>query len=454
MSRRRAVALAVAAVLGLMLGAGWMTGGPAEAAGFPGVFSTVAAADGLRQSVIMPGAPLTATVVDLGAPSVQAAVDSLGSSRAFASLPYPGETLATGSGLVRTLSGAPVPDYPFYVQSSHPIVPEQEVAAGPYRIKAQSSESASKATATGGLAAPGSAAVGLVRADASAEAAESVIASGRSDVESFTLGPLRLGQILSTATVVLDGHGGRSRRAETSVVGVMVGDTAVTLTGAGLAVAGSNQALPGLDPVRAALAGAGITVELMPGDDRPTGVVAPAVRITQRQPTGARVLYVLGGASAFVDGGPGPAPGAAGNTDVGVAPPGPPSGPDGSGVGLPAPGARPAAVASPGAASAATGREELGSAAAGVTGNGEASAVPASGEASPASGAARSPSAATAARSAPSVAVADRAAAERLAAQLLGLQADAGPLYGALAAGGLVVLLAVGAARWRWGRAR
>src|SRR4051794_14814560 len=167
MTRRSAAALFVAPVLGFGLLAGWMTGGPAQAAGFPGAFSTVAAADGLRQSVIVPGAPLSANVVDVGAPSVQAAVDSLGNSRAFASLPYPGDTAAMGSGLVRTLSGAPVPDYPLYVHSSDPIVPKQEVVAGPYAISAESSAAASKATATGGLAAPGPAAVGLVRSDAS-----------------------------------------------------------------------------------------------------------------------------------------------------------------------------------------------------------------------------------------------------------------------------------------------
>ena len=45
----------------------------------------------------------------------------------------------------------------------------------------------------------------------------------------------------------------------------------------------------------------------------------------------------------------------------------------------------------------------------------------------------------------------DPESAQRLAAQLLGLSANAGPLYAALAVGGLAGLLAVGAALVRRG---
>ena len=447
MTRRLGVALASAVVVtALASAAGWLTGGPAQAAAFPGAFSTSAAADGLRQSMIVPGAPLTTSVVDVGAPSVQASLDSLGSSRAFASLPYPGETLATSSGLARTLSGLPVPDYPFYVHSSHPIVPQQEVATGPYRIRAESSEAASKATATGGPAVPDTAAVGFVRTDASTAATGSVTAEAESDVEAFTVGPLRLGQVLSRATVTLDGNGRRSSRADTHLVGAKVGDTAVTVSATGLTLAGTNQPLPALDAARAALTAAGITVELMPAEEHPTGVVAPTVRVTQRQPSGAQLISLLGGASAFVDGVPAAIPASGG-------PAAPPEvGPVPSSAGAAAPGATLTGSAEP---ARPTGSENL---AAERLAAARAAATGSTPNAAPATPPAPDVPAPTAAAEGATPPVGGSApngeAAQRLASQLLGLSADAGPLYAALAVGGLVGLLMVGAALVRRGVAR
>ena len=70
---------------------------------------------------LLPGYLLVNTLVDLGAPTAQATVDGFGTSRAFASYPYPGDTVVAGPGLLKG-NGAPpqIPDYPLIVQTSYP----------------------------------------------------------------------------------------------------------------------------------------------------------------------------------------------------------------------------------------------------------------------------------------------------------------------------------------------
>jgi hypothetical protein len=271
----------------------------ASAAGFGGSFSALAAADGVRVTVIVPNGGLADEVVDGGGPSAQARIDSLGTSKAFASFPYPGDTVANSPGLVRTLSGAPVPDPPFFVQSDHPIVPKQETGSGPYLLRAESSDSGSTATASVGLAAEGTGALGLVRSDAAVNTSpEAVVSEATSTVDSFTAGPLRLGHVVSHARVSLAADGKVTKAAETDIVGATVGATAVTITPGGLGIGDTKAPAPDTAPINQMLAGAGITVEVTPRQDLPSGVVAPAVRVTQTQSSGSKVIYVLGAASA------------------------------------------------------------------------------------------------------------------------------------------------------------
>ena len=86
-----------------------------------GVFRAVAEADGTRTTYALPGYLLVNTLVDLGAPTAQATVDGFGTSRAFASYPYPGDTVVAVPGLLKG-NGAPpqIPDYPLIVQTSYP----------------------------------------------------------------------------------------------------------------------------------------------------------------------------------------------------------------------------------------------------------------------------------------------------------------------------------------------
>ena len=135
-------------VAGALLVAGPVAASVRPAAGegrFSGTFSALAAADGVRVTLFQPGVTLTKTLVDLGGPAAQAALNSLGESRAFASFPYPGDTAVAAPGLLRGAGNIPAPAYPLYVASDNPAVPRQEAGDGPYALRAESTDSASKA---------------------------------------------------------------------------------------------------------------------------------------------------------------------------------------------------------------------------------------------------------------------------------------------------------------------
>src|SRR5581483_2053234 len=209
---------------------------------FKGTFGAVAAADAVRVTWVVPHAPASDTVLDVGGPSAQATLDSIGGSQAYASFPYPGENTVTAPALIAGASGGKInlPAYPFWVGSSYPVAPKSEAGNGPYSIKAESSDSASTSSASVGLAPSGGGAAGLARSTAStATTPDTVTSEAATEITAFTAGPLKIGQVLSRAKTVFSGAGTLTRDADTQVTGMMVGDTPVALTAKGLVVGSS-----------------------------------------------------------------------------------------------------------------------------------------------------------------------------------------------------------------------
>jgi hypothetical protein len=275
----------------------------AGAAGFAGSYFASAVADGVRLTFIAPSASLSDTAADVGGPSAQATLDSLGTSRAFGSFPYPGETAVTSTGLVRTLSGVPAPDYPLYANSDYPIVTQQEIGSGIFALRAESGERRAAGSASVGLAVEGAGTLGLVRSVATTDATgDAVVSEAASTIEGLSIGPLRLAHVVSTATVSLGPDGQLTRRSATDVVGATVAGTDVTIAADGLHVGEGAVPAPPAAPVNEALKQAGITIEFVQARDLPTGVVAPAVRITQEQQSGTKLIYTLGAAQASAGG--------------------------------------------------------------------------------------------------------------------------------------------------------
>lgn len=304
-----AAVLTVATLVTFSLAAGPLTAGAAEAGGpYQGTYSASASADGLRVTMTLPAAPLSNTVADVGGPTAQAVLDSNGASQAFASFPYPGANLAVAGGLVKGASNGqiPAPDYPFYVVAYNPAVPEQDVGSGPYAIRAESTGTSSQGTATAGVKTPGVGTVGLAEAKAATQSSSAaVLGSASSRLTGLAVGPLEIGELVSSASTSLDRDGKLTRLAETRLVAAKVGLTPVVLDANGLSAGGTAAPAADTKSAQEALAQAGIAVKLFPKEETATGVVAPIVRITQTQAqSGATLTYTIGGSAAFVQGSP------------------------------------------------------------------------------------------------------------------------------------------------------
>lgn len=302
----------VAVLAAATLAAGSLAAGAAEVSEadgpYQGTYSASASADGLRVTMTLPAAPLSNTVADVGGPTAQAIIDSNGASQAFASFPYPGANLAVAGGLVKGASNGqiPAPDYPFYVVAYNPAVPEQSVGSGPYNIKAESDATSSRGTATAGVKTPGVGTLGLAESTASTKSSTAaVLGSASSRITGLAVGPLEIGEVISSASVSLGGDGKVDKKADTRLVAAKVGLTPVVLDANGLSAGGTAAPAADTKAVQEALAGAGITVQLFPKEENDKGIVAPMVRITQKnEQSGAVLTYTIGGAAVFVQGSP------------------------------------------------------------------------------------------------------------------------------------------------------
>lgn len=359
------------ALAGAMLGLATDVARGQETPAEPSSYEAVASAEGFRFSFGAPGFVAVDTFLDAGGPISQSAVDGLGNSRAFASLPYPGDLAVSGPGLLAGLTGLPSPPpYPFYVASSHPTTPEAKLTQPGYELSAVSAESSSRAsTLTGGRSGEGDGASSIGQTVTSAETsrdaasgAVTAVATGKADVVNIG-GVLRIGQVDARAKVTRTPGGEPKREAQFAISGMTIAGQTVGFSDKGLTFGGSTTPIPAGNPLTDALARAKIHVQYLARVDSPDGVVSPGLVISQEQatPGGPTMVlrYTFGrmAASAIVSGGlstvadavpafePGPSPrqeigspvpaetaeGLSAVTDPAGAAGGPDPGPDGTG---------------------------------------------------------------------------------------------------------------------------
>jgi hypothetical protein len=329
-------------------------GGLAGAIGTPPAYTATAAADGARLGMTVPNAPGTSTPIDGGGPSAQATVSSLGTSQAFASLPYPGDLPVRLPGLLAGVGVAGVPQYPFYASSDHPTTPDASLQAPGYSLRATSRDERSSAEAAA-QAPDGNPASYRSGASVGPAGDGTIVATADSLARNLRIGDLVVGEAVSRAEARLAGHGEVERAAAFELTGVSIAGTAVNIGPDGVTVAGARTPLPGDSGVLAALAEHGITIAYIRPLETAHGVVAGGLRVavTGTTPDGTRgtVMLTLGRATASVETAagahPSPATGVEIEPDPGLAPSSPAgdSGPNGEEV----PGAGPSApvVAAP-----------------------------------------------------------------------------------------------------------
>ena len=235
----------------------------------------------------MPGAPaVPGGQVAYGSPaSSQAAVDSLGTSSAFAAAPYPGDVATSLPGTIKGLSNGqiPVPEYPFFARSSYPTTPEDRRQLGVNVLAARSDERSSEGTASfGGASGDPSVASGLGKATAGRVADGSFVAESTARVEGFAVGTvLRIGEVSSRVSLrALPGQPVTKERSF-SVASVTVNGAVFGFTDQGL-VAGGQTITPAAN---SALAGAGIGLEYVPATETDNSVTSASLRVRISQPS-------------------------------------------------------------------------------------------------------------------------------------------------------------------------
>ena len=260
--------------------------GPASFAGSSDAF-------GVNMTVTVPGGPITSTPVDSGGPTAQSELTSFGTSIGYAAFPDPGETVISAptllQGLLSTgLSGLPPisipqpPPYPFYAQSEAGTQPTDQVGAGPYSLSTSSGDAGTQSTASGGLQDGLIGNIALVTSTSSVkiQSDSSVLAQATSEIQGLKVGPLSIGDVLSTASETASADGTVTPATNLVITGVQVGGLPVSLSGAGLNLPGPSVPLPVNPTLQSILASSGLTATVVKPQQFNGEVLAPAVELT------------------------------------------------------------------------------------------------------------------------------------------------------------------------------
>lgn len=280
-----------------------------------GANAVVAAAWGVQLTATRSDNILLSHPAGAGAPVAQACVDyGLRETMAFASSPYPGETLRTLPGTL----GLPVSEYPAYAGSRHPSAPESRVDEPGMKLLARSSETASTGQAQSAVDPENDSGAASASAESSVDpAAGTSIATATADVRPLTVKDvLSLGEMVSVATAKHTKDGSIKRSSDLRIGHTTVGGQEVVITPRGVRAAGQTAAVPGTESVQEQLEKAGVKVRYVRAEETPGGILSAGVEISvlSEDPSGAKTAlrYVLGrsfAAAAAVDDSAAPMPG-------------------------------------------------------------------------------------------------------------------------------------------------
>jgi hypothetical protein len=244
--------------------------------------------------------------------SSQAILDSLGTSRAFASAPNVGDFIITLPGTVTGLGAAigaipPIPTPPFYVESDV-TAPQHREELGPYFVEARSSDTSSSAEARIGVSTlPPQLASATTRASVSVDPESGVIeASAVAEIAPFSVsGLVGLGDIRSSVLLRYDPanpDAGVTKSSSTSIGTITVAGIELGLTDNGLVAAGTSLLPIDLATLTQLLKGAGIGFTYIPAVETPTSLTSAALELTYVQELPAigstTVTLILGKVSA------------------------------------------------------------------------------------------------------------------------------------------------------------
>jgi hypothetical protein len=175
-------------------------------------FDAVGEATGVISTITNTTIP-AGIVIEGSGPTAQARLSSLGTSTAFAALPYPGDTAANLPGTVTALTQVPLPDYPLYVRSESGTDPKSATYPGA-TLNAASTGNRSAAHATAATDAVGYFADTTVTQDK--DGSVSVLSVARQN--GLDIGGLvTASNVVSTSRADLDTAGGVTTKSSLTV---------------------------------------------------------------------------------------------------------------------------------------------------------------------------------------------------------------------------------------------
>ena len=292
---------------------------PAALGGAPGrgAFSGTASADGIRVGLAIPNFLIIENFVDGGGPSAQATLDSLGTSKAFASLPYPGETAVALPGLVGTLTGKSIPGYPFYVATTSPAAPDNHADQPAYHLGSHSDASSSTASAQAGETTTTGIETGAFSTATVTAGSDGSVASESDTRIDLALGAIRLSGLESTASVLLGPDGKATHRSSLKVGTLSLGWITIGVTDQGLVLGALTLPLGGLLGGLGRMLSLGDTVvKFLPATETPDSILSAGLLITTSEQLPvvghpAQVSITVGRAFAMASGSAVPPPAAA-----------------------------------------------------------------------------------------------------------------------------------------------
>lgn len=282
-----------------LLGIGLLLGGMSAQAGAQvaapvSAYDAAAQADGVRVIVAVPDFVAVERLVDAGATTAQAALSSVAGPSAFAAHPYPGDVVVALPGLAKIFGfPADLPPYPFFVSASA-TAPDRQVDHTLLALEAHAHTDQATARARSG--ADGETRIVATAGSASAQRAAdgAITALAEASTEMFQAGPLQINGIRSRAKAAkAPASGGPVLESALEVGSVTVGDVAVAVTPDGLRLAGVSAPLPRDNPLDTTLRQAGLSVEYLRGSASGDTVVSPGLRV--------RVAQVVPGVDRKVD---------------------------------------------------------------------------------------------------------------------------------------------------------
>ncbi len=254
--------------------------GPSDFSG--GTFNGQASADGIRATVALKDYLIVEDFIDGGGPTAQAALDSLGESTAYSSLPYPGATGIAFPGLVSTLSGKSVPSYPFFVMSQNPSSPAVTVKQPGYLMHAESSAERSSAQTEAGATTTSGDEFGSF-STATVDIVNGIITSVGEARTRLAAGAFAINGAISKAAITRTPDGKVVKTSSFEASSIRLGTLQIGVTDKGL-VAGP-QGAP-LDPARQigdAITQAGVTVKFLPAVETADSVLSSGLEISMER---------------------------------------------------------------------------------------------------------------------------------------------------------------------------